>query len=73
MYPKCDSCGRFARIEPGASFGMSYSGWPPTPERELFKCKRCSTAHGPLQPREGFAPWTAGVYTEEHLRKQSQS
>ena len=68
MWPKCDCCGRFARVEVGASFGMSYSGWPPTPDRELFKCKTCSDKWGPLKAPVGFAAHTAGVFTAEHLR-----
>ena len=66
MWPKCDSCGRFARIEVGASFGTA-------PERELFKCRSCSDKHGPLVAREGFAQWTAGVYTEKHFKNPDRN
>lgn len=32
---------------------MVYSGYPPTPDRELYQCKRCTDKHGalPTDPR----------------------
>lgn len=49
----CCTCGRFMSVEPGASWKMVYSGYPPTPDRELYQCKNCTEKHGalPTDPR----------------------
>lgn len=39
-------CGRF--IGAGASMAMRYSGYPPTPDHEDFRCAPCVERLGPL-------------------------
>lgn len=51
--PKRDHCGRFMRCEPGSSYAMRYSGYPPTPDHEQTRCRPCTEAHGPLQASAG--------------------
>ena len=60
----CCSCGRFMRCDPGASWKMVYSGYPPTPDHEDFQCVTCTETHGPLQTQSGIRPeFGAGVFT----------
>lgn len=54
--PNCQACGRFTRVEPGVAWKMVYSGWPPTPDREVYKCLRCTAANGPFEPQVGIRP-----------------
>lgn len=71
--PKCDMCGRFMRCSPGASWAMRYSGWPPTPDHEAFRCAGCTEKAGPLSAQTGMRPETAGVFGSAALlaaRKQ---
>lgn len=44
--PNCCDCGRF--IGAGASMAMRYSGYPPTPDHEDFRCAPCVERLGPL-------------------------
>jgi hypothetical protein len=62
--PKCDQCGRFMRCEPGSSYAMRYSGFPPCPDHEQVRCLRCTASLGPLQASSGIAEWTAGVVSD---------
>lgn len=62
--PKCDRCGRFMRCEPGASYAMRYSGYPPGPDHEDFRCRPCTVVAGPLKASFGMAEWTAGTFRE---------
>jgi hypothetical protein len=59
--PKCDRCGRFMRCDPGSSYAMRYSGYPPTPDHEVTRCIKCTAEAGPLTASHGIAEWTAGV------------
>jgi len=59
--PKCDRCGRFHNMKPGASYAMRYSGWPLCPDHEETRCVSCTEKHGALRPQSGVADWTAGV------------
>jgi hypothetical protein len=63
--PKCDHCGRFMRCETGASFAMRYSGHPPTPDHEDFRCKSCTEIHGPLVAQAGIKETEAGMFTAD--------
>ena len=54
--PKCESCGRFMACERGASWRMVYSGYPPTPDREEYRCKRCTKKYGKPDPQHGIKP-----------------
>lgn len=54
--PKCDCCGRFMCVEPGTGWKMIYSGYPPTPDREVYRCKRCVAEHGTFEPQHGIKP-----------------
>lgn len=62
--PRCDACGRFMRCEPGSSWAMRYSGYPPTPDYEAFRCLACTTEIGPLAAQIGMRSDTAGVFKE---------
>lgn len=63
--PKCDTCGRFMQCCAGASWAMIYSGHPPTPDREIFRCVSCTQEHGPIPPQSGIRPeYAAGVFGE---------
>ena len=62
--PKCDACGRFMQCRAGASWAMRYSGWPPTPDHEAFRCLDCTTTIGPLDSSPGMRPETAGIFKE---------
>lgn len=64
----CDNCGRFMTREPGSSYAMRYSGYPPTPDHEQTRCKPCTEAHGALRASTGIAEWTAGIVAEEQCR-----
>lgn len=53
---RCHCCGKFFRLEPGCAWKMRYSGYPPTPDEELYKCKRCVATDGPFTPQHGIKP-----------------
>lgn len=60
----CVTCGRFMRIETGASWRMVYSGYPPTPDHEENRCKSCTEKHGPLPCQHGIKPeFGAGIWS----------
>ncbi len=60
--PKCSDCGRFAKVETGCAWKMVYSGWPLSPDRELFKCKRCTERNGQFTPQHGIKPeYSCGI------------
>ena len=40
---------------------MRYSGWPPTPDHEAFRCAICTERVGALEAQHGMRPETAGV------------
>lgn len=54
--PNCDACGRFMRVIAGAAWKMLYSGHPPTPDREVYRCKKCVDRLGPFLPQSGIRP-----------------
>jgi len=35
---------------------MVYSGWPPTPDHEIYMCKRCVKKFGAFTPQHGIKP-----------------
>lgn len=53
---QCSTCGRFMVIEPGCAIKMLYSGYPPTPDRELFRCRACVDKYGGFTPQHGIKP-----------------
>lgn len=63
--PKCDACGRFMRCDPGSSYAMRYSGFPPAPDHEEVRCQPCTLRIGPLTASSGIAEWTAGVVSHD--------
>lgn len=61
--PRCRSCGRLMKIEPGAAWMMIYDGAPPTPHGEVHRCKSCVSALGPFKPQTGIRPeHSCGIY-----------
>lgn len=61
--PQCQSCGKFMRVEPGCAWRMIYSGAPmPSPDREIFRCLKCTKEVGPFTPQLGIKPeYSCGV------------
>lgn len=65
--PTCADCGRFFRVEPGVAWKMVYSGYPPSPDREIFKCKRCCEKNGPFTPQHNIRPeYSCGILRGDH-------
>lgn len=64
----CDWCGRFMTCKPGASWAMVYSGFPPTPDREVFRCKSCTDLHGPLHAQAGIKETEAGIFQKNSVQ-----
>ena len=55
--PKCHDCGRFMRTtKPGVAWKMVYSGYPPGPDREIFRCVPCVEKFGTFIPQSGIKP-----------------
>jgi hypothetical protein len=44
------------KCEPGAAWRMVYSGWPPSPDHEDYRCKRCVEEFGTFMPQDGIKP-----------------
>lgn len=64
--PNCSCCGRFMRVEPGAAWRMVYSGWPPSPDHEDYRCKRCVEKFGAFTPQSGIKPEAScGVFKQK--------
>lgn len=56
---KCERCGRFCVP---VEWKMVYSGSPPTPDHEIFRCAACVMAHGHFVPSHGIKPeFSCGV------------
>lgn len=55
-YWNCDICGRFHDHGPGSAWKMVYSGYPPTPDREISRCRDCVKRIGSFQPQYGIRP-----------------
>ena len=48
---QCETCGRFHSGEPGSAWRMVFDhGYPPCPDHEVTRCKRCVEKHGPFRP-----------------------
>lgn len=70
--PNCTTCGRFCRAEPGASWQMVYSGFPPMPDHERIQCRQCTAQHGPLVGQSNIKPeFAAGVFRDDHTWRPS--
>lgn len=54
--PNCECCGRFMSCKPGTAWKMVYSGSPPMPDREIYRCLKCVAKHGPFTPQSGIKP-----------------
>lgn len=50
---KCYSCGKFCTP---VEWKMSYSGYPPTPDKEIYRCKDCVNKYGSFTPQSGIIP-----------------
>jgi len=51
--PKCHDCGRFCVP---AAWKLVYSGYPPSPDREIYRCAACTEKLGPFNPQHGIKP-----------------
>lgn len=61
----CSSCGQFFRYEPGVAWQMVYSGYPRTPDREIYRCKRCVAVFGEFIPQSDIRPeYSCGIVQE---------
>lgn len=61
--PNCDCCGRFTGSDQGASWAMRFSGYPPTPDHEAFRCVKCTTEYGPIPHDSRTRPeMTSGMF-----------
>ena len=59
---KCHDCGRFIRIQTGTAWKMLYSGYPPSPDHEIFRCVPCVEKLGEFTPQHGIVPkYSCGV------------
>ena len=56
MSPQCSTCGRFFSSRNGDMWKMVYSGFPPTPDREIYRCASCVEKVGPFEPQNGIRP-----------------
>lgn len=56
MLPKCECCGRFMSCKPGAAWQMVYTGYPPTPDHERYRCVQCVQRWGAFDPQDGIKP-----------------
>ena len=54
--PKCDRCGRFHKCESGSAWKMVYSGYPPEPDHEISRCKKCVEIYGEFYVQNGIKP-----------------
>lgn len=52
--PNCECCGRFMKCERGAAWRMIFTGHPPTPDREVYRCKACVEKYGTFDPQDGI-------------------
>jgi DNA-directed RNA polymerase subunit RPC12/RpoP len=53
---KCHDCGQWMRVITGVAWKMVYSGWPLTPDREIYRCTRCTEKLGEFHPQHGIKP-----------------
>lgn len=56
MQAKCATCGRFFSSKTGYSWKMKYSGYPPTPDEEIYRCFTCTEKYGTFIPQSGIKP-----------------
>ena len=62
MSARCDDCGRFFSAALGYAWMLVYSGVPPTPDREIFRCSNCIEKAGPYLPQSGIKPeYSCGI------------
>lgn len=63
LLPNCDTCGRFMKCEPGASWRMVYSGVNLEPDHEEFRCKKCTEKYGIPPGQRGIRPeFASGMF-----------
>lgn len=53
---RCECCGKLMACKPGAAWRMVYTGHPPTPDREVYRCKTCVDKWGPFDAQHGIKP-----------------
>lgn len=53
MQCKCYTCGKFCKpIE----VQLIYSGYPLSPDKEIFRCQKCIDKYGSFKPQVGIKP-----------------
>ena len=58
-------CGQFMSAQAGCAWQMVYSGGPtPDPDREIYRCLKCTKAKGSFSPQLGIKPeYSCGILT----------
>jgi hypothetical protein len=60
--PNCNTCGRFFTMIAGVAWKMVYSGFPPEPDHEIYRCADCVAKVGEFSPSAGIKPeFSCGV------------
>lgn len=54
--PRCDTCHRWFRATGEYAWKMIYTGTPPEPFGEVYRCPTCLKEHGPFSPQSGIKP-----------------
>ena len=53
---RCECCGRFFSGAKGYAWKMIYSGHPPMPDHEIYRCPACVVTHGMFAHDERIRP-----------------
>ncbi len=61
---RCYSCGRFFSFKNGYAWQLVYSGWPQTPDEEIYRCNTCVGKYGEFYPQHGIKPEFSCGYRE---------
>lgn len=60
---RCHTCGRFCALVNGSAWKLQYSGYPPEPAEELYRCKSCTDTHGGFTPQHGIVDkYSCGIF-----------
>jgi len=73
MSLQCHSCGRFFKPQGHAMWRMVFSGYPPSPDREIFICDACVQKFGPFEAQPGIKPDASCGYLKTLEEGQCQT